>query len=138
MSKLKAKLLKEQNKINQLLKLQKQFPDLQEVTDRWQNIRYSSVHANNLCNKVEIRKSCGCCMGAAIYAYPYIEIDDIRIYSNPARIILGYGNEFTGLPIPSENINLAEYNLGAEAQKIIQDWVKENENNLDYDFEEDE
>ena len=95
MSDLKTKIEKQQSDLKRLEKILEKYPDIREEKDRWEHIRLCSKSANSLANDVEIRHSCGCCEDAALYAYPFIEIDGETIYCDPCRFYIGqknYGN----------------------------------------------
>jgi hypothetical protein len=83
--------------IAKIERLKAEFPDLDSRTDRWGKVRYMASSANAMVNKVEFRRSCGCCQDAALLAMPYVEFEGFRIYSNPHDIIVGQHDDISGV-----------------------------------------
>ena len=86
--KLKNSLMEKTKESQSILDLFIEFPDLQEYHGRWNSFLCSSK-VNLLANQVDFRHSCGCCPDAVLYAMPYIEINNIKIYSIPTQIVIG-------------------------------------------------
>lgn len=64
------------------------FPDLKIHTDRWKTQRYSSASVNGRVTDYEVRRTCGCCIDAPRVAWPYIETEHGRVYSDPPSFYL--------------------------------------------------
>jgi hypothetical protein len=79
-----------QCEIKNLNRIYNYFPDL-EISTINKNEKIYSKMANSKTDKVHIYRSCQCCAEATIYASPYLEIEDFKIYSNPHFFILGDG-----------------------------------------------
>ena len=86
---IKEKLKQQQQNLDTMNKILIQYPDIKENTDRWGNVRFYSSKVNAIADQVSFSHSCGCCLDAWLDAYPYIEIDDIKIYSDPLRFGIG-------------------------------------------------
>jgi hypothetical protein len=81
--------------------LVEKYPDLNVNSDRWGTVRYGSKFVNTIADKIEFRRSCGCCPDAEILALPYVESDLGRIYSVPERFKLGEGSAWGDFVYPS-------------------------------------
>lgn len=93
----KKKLAEAQAELEKIERLRAEFPDLETYTDRWKNTRYMATSANPMVNKVEFRRSCGCCSDAGSIAMPYVEFEGHRVYSNPHYLFIGTCNGYSGV-----------------------------------------
>lgn len=74
---------------NGLERLLSKFPDLEININRWQRVRCSSPSANGFVTRFDIGHNCGCCSDSPLEVWPYLETDDGRVYSKPARFVVG-------------------------------------------------
>lgn len=83
---------------NKMLLLKK-FPDLSEYRGRWESfLQSAAVNSVDKDFGIDYRRSCGCCVGAVVYAMPYITFVGIKVFTNPAQIPIGEGNSWgTGI-----------------------------------------
>lgn len=89
-------ITRNQTYVEKLLTIKKKFPDLKEHVDRWKKVRYCSELANLIVNDCEISYNCGCCSDSPLQVWPYLEIEEIKIYSNPLGIYIGERNYWQG------------------------------------------
>jgi hypothetical protein len=77
------------DRIEAILKL---FPDTVVNKDRFGTIRIEAKSCAKLCDKVELRHSCGCCGDSALLARPFMETAYGRIYCSGIGIGEKYYN----------------------------------------------
>jgi hypothetical protein len=85
---------------NRLTQLKKQFPDLREVTGRWNKVVYASKQANDKVEAFEWRRNCGCCADSPIEVWFYLVTELGRVYSDPPMFFVGEQNPDTYRPEP--------------------------------------
>lgn len=86
---------KNNDEINTLVKLTERFPDLEIHKNRWGEERYSAKSVNKVADKWYYGHSCGCCEDAALEIYFYIEIDGVKIHSNPDKFYIGEKSDYS-------------------------------------------
>jgi len=64
----------------------KEFPDLEEIKDRWGILRLTTKTVNEKAVNFEVRPECDCCNKVTLYALPYIEHEGIRLYSKKVAV----------------------------------------------------
>lgn len=125
MESLKEKLLREQQEVFNKIYLFKLYPDLSEFQGRWESYFQSKIVNLALFDfKIAYRRSCGCCADAVIYAMPYIEVNGIRVYTNPAQIAIGEGLSWGSGISPYESWKYAD--ICNEMKQEIQKYLDEN------------
>ena len=80
------KFERELKEVQAKLNAVKEFPDLEEVKDRWGIIRLATNTVNEKSIEFEVRPACDCCSGVTVYAIPYIEYEGVRLYSKTPAI----------------------------------------------------
>ena len=78
-----------QKHLNKIKELEALFPDLDYAIDRWKNFRLKSSAVNEMANEVAMCHSCGCCADAALLARPYLDVDGMKIYTEPETLFPG-------------------------------------------------
>lgn len=73
---------------DRLERLSQRFPDLTEYRGRWRTVLVAKS-ANAAATGVEVRYSCGCCVDAAVVAWPFVDVDGQRVYSSPTDFKVG-------------------------------------------------
>jgi len=91
---LEKELEEKQIFLNKLKDIKKNYPSLDEYRGRWRTV-YCSKEINGKTDEVQIEKSCGCCVDAALLAKPFKEIEGIKIFSDPVKFTIGWG-EYSG------------------------------------------
>lgn len=86
---LKKTINEAEDEVEQLGILTLLFPDLSVETNRWGTKKFSSKLATSMVSEFDVGFSCSCCDDSALLAYPYIEIEQIRVYSKPSSIYIG-------------------------------------------------
>lgn len=91
--KIDEKIIELKNKLNELKKVKKLFPDTEIHKDRWGHERYSSKSVISKVNMAHFYHSCGCCSDAVLYVGPYFKFEGIEIYieiyTNPENFVIG-------------------------------------------------
>ena len=72
-----------------LVRLYEKYPDMKKYVGRWNKIAYYSRSINEIANEVELRHNCGCCNDSPLEAWPFLQTEDGRVYSDPPRILVG-------------------------------------------------
>lgn len=78
-----------QNELKQIQFLLEIFPDLEVKIDQWKNKYFSATTANLKVEDFYTAHSCGCCSDSPLFAYPYLEINGVRVHSEPERFYIG-------------------------------------------------
>ena len=65
------------------------FPDLKKYVGRWEKIAFYSAAANERATGVDIRHNCGCCEDSPVEAWPYVETEHGKVYTDPPRFVVG-------------------------------------------------
>lgn len=129
---LKDKLESELSSINYTLKLLEEFPDLHEHFNRWKQRRLSSKYANNKVTDVEIRHNCGCCDDSPLEVWPYLNIGNIRVYSDPTVFSVGHKCYWKGdTPNPNWQKQLIDNNIPLSIIDKIQIYFENNDPNYE-------
>lgn len=89
MSELKDRLQLQISMQNKELELTKRFPDLKEHLNRWKHRRLCSKSFNSMTVSAEISHNCGCCSDSPLEVWPYVEVDGIRVFSDPPVFAVG-------------------------------------------------
>lgn len=81
-------------------RLLSRYPDLKRYVGRWNKVAYYSKSVNPIVDKVDIRHNCGCCSDSPLEAWPYVDTEDGKVYSDPPSFFVGnraydYGDEET-------------------------------------------
>ena len=127
-SELTKELEKVTGRVKELERLNYHFPKLEVGFNRYSKVPYyydSSV--NEKPTNVNFRLSCGCCHDAAHYARPYIEVDGIKIYTNPVQIYIGHYDEWNGelFNAPSWEENFEKHGIDISNIKQEIEWYIE-------------
>ena len=86
---LQEQIINNQRELAILHNLKDKFPDIKINVDRWKNQRKFTEKVNSIVDQVEITHNCGCCSDSPLEAYPYVVIDDSKVYSNPPCFTIG-------------------------------------------------
>jgi hypothetical protein len=78
------------SKAERLSRLVSRYPDLKKYVGRWKKIAYYSRSVNGLVDQVDVRHNCGCCSDSPLEAWPYVETEDGRVYSDPPMFNVGH------------------------------------------------
>jgi hypothetical protein len=73
-------------------KAAQEFADLEEVKDKWGVVRLTASFVNEIAVHFEVHHECDCCSGAKVYALPYIDFEDIRLYSS--RLAIAFAKRY--------------------------------------------
>lgn len=121
-------LRKEAARVDREAGLLEKYPDLEEISFRWNKRCLSSKGVNRHVDKVDIRHNCGCCQGSPIEVFPYKNVGDVVIYSKPARFSVGQQNAYGYGERPHEDWQeeLIEAEINPIVIKIIDDWFNAN------------
>jgi hypothetical protein len=76
-----------------LVELLKMFPDLEENTGRFDRVYFSSALVNELAQDFKSGNTCGCCNDPGYYIAPYVKYEEVYIYGNPDRFVIGTYNK---------------------------------------------
>lgn len=137
---LQERLLKQKEEIEKKLELFKIYPDLSEYNGRWQKYLQSKF-INSLTEGFDIdySYSCGCCADAVLYAMPYKQHGEFKVYGNPAQVSIGEKNEYGYGEHPWSNWkeNLRKYSYSEEIINTVEKYLEQNPP-VDYEYEEDE
>lgn len=79
-----------------VMELLKEFPDLEEFGDRWNNIYFKAKSADSKVNQVWFNHNCGCCADSPYQAWPYIEFAGEKIHSSLGCIVVGESDDYEG------------------------------------------
>lgn len=104
------------------------YPDLESSCDRWNHERLFSKSVNPIVDRVDFNHSCGCCSDAPLYAYPYIEVDGIKIHSDPLYIPIGEkGYGYCGdMPYDNWEENFQKRNISEEVIHLVKKHFEDN------------
>jgi hypothetical protein len=121
------RLKQEQEYLKQITALSEEFSDLCESSLRWAKV-LCSEQVNNMAVDVEFRHSCGCCPGAAIYAMPYVDRGEHRVYANPPQMFIGESATFGygEIPEPEWEKEVRSYNVTDAVVKKIKKYFADN------------
>lgn len=72
-----------------LVRLHEKYPDMKKYVGRWNRIAYYSRSVNEIVDEVELRHNCGCCNDSPLEAWPFLQTENGRVYSDPPRIVVG-------------------------------------------------
>jgi hypothetical protein len=122
----KDELLNEIYEINKILKLMFYYPNLKKYRDRWNKEYLICKEINKECNNVDFKYSCSCCDDAVLYAIPYKEINNIKIYSDPAQIFIGNKNSYGSGDIEHKNWKDNFIDFNNKIIETIENHFKEN------------
>lgn len=86
--------LQKQNKmveeeVSILQYLQRLYPDLEVVTNRWHKEYYVSEKVNPIATEYHTWHGCACCVDSPLYCNPYVKEGNITIYAKPLNICIG-------------------------------------------------
>lgn len=89
---------KSMTEAERLSRLMVRYPDLKKHVGRWKKVAFYSKSVNPVVDKVDIRHNCGCCSDSPLEAWPYVDTEDGRVYSDPPMFFVGnrtydYGDE---------------------------------------------
>lgn len=118
----------ELEKANLLQKVLDKYPDLKKHTNRWNKVRYSSASVNGDVTDVEIYHNCGCCNDSPLEVSPFLEIEGMRIYGDPASVMVGEKYEW-GIgdkPWSEWEEKLDEHGFAEVVKKKVQEHFKDN------------
>lgn len=93
--------VKEIETIKGLLKV---LPNFLVGEDRYITNKYYSGTVNGKVSLFEMQYSCTCCDDANIYIFPYIEVEGIKIYTDPTYFCIGQKNPKPSLKFPKKHI----------------------------------
>lgn len=125
--KFQRELAEAQAKCNALV----EFPDLEEIKDKWGQIRLVSEKVNENVATFEVKNECDCCKGATVYALPYKEYQGIRIFSKPYAI--PFGKNYSGKVISMDDWQGEiewDYFIG-ELMDKVEEWLEIHEADID-------
>lgn len=111
-----------------------------EETHRWDKECFCSPRINPIANRWEVRKNCGCCADTIIEAFPYVEENGLKIYTQPSVFVIGQANYGNGI-IPTEKWeeNMAKANISPAIIGDIRSYLEKHEpRDIEDEEEEDE
>lgn len=101
------------------------FPDLEELKDRWGRLYLTSKTVNKNATLFEVRNQCDCCNKVPVYFLPYIQYGPIRIYSRPIEFRFALRHNRT---ILSDNEWDEDLDLNNTLIQNVNIWLDEYEN----------
>ena len=126
----KDELEAKQKELNSMRKISELFPDIKEHRNRWGTIRLTTKDANSKTNQAQICHSCGCCEDAPLQAWPYLEVDGIKVFSDPPYFTVGekipYYYGMGERPYDEWEQKLRDANIPESIISIVQDYFNEN------------
>jgi len=125
---LKDKLNQQIQEAQERLSLSEQFTDLREYRGRWQTYLIAKS-VNPIAEGVDFVHSCGCCDDASLYAMPYVDRKNQRIYSDPCQIVIGEKAGYDALgekPRDTWEETVREHELPDHIIEKIRTFFKEN------------
>jgi len=115
--------------LDKLLELVSIYPDLKKHIDRWDRNRVSTKLVNHLVNDCEIKHSCGCCSDSILEVWPFIEINEIKIYSDPIPFRIGESNSlgYGEIPWNGWQDKMKENNISEKVVQIAEKYLNDNQ-----------
>jgi len=92
LSDLKDSISKAEAELEQIKILALPFPDLVVKSNKWGDKKFTSKMVTSMAVDFDTGYSCSCCIDSPLYAYPFVEFDGNRVYSNPDSIYIGERN----------------------------------------------
>jgi hypothetical protein len=87
----KNKIKTEEN-ILVLEKIKNKFNNVTIQLDRWRKEYVCSPDINSIADNYYTHHDCGCCDDSPLFIFPYIEFENVKIYSDPYKICIGEKN----------------------------------------------
>ena len=141
--KLEDRISKSKEEIKQnekVIKLINIYPDLRIYSNRWNKEYFCSKLVNKIVTDVEFVNACGCCADAPLYAKFYVEIDGIKIYTEPVEVCVGEGSYGGSGYINTETWKdkLEELNINKNVFDKVEKYLEDNKFEPYEDLYEDE
>ena len=124
--------------LNNQKKVIEKYWDISENIDRWSTKRFSTAMINSEVNDVMIKHNCGCCEDSPLEAWPFKEIEGIKVYSKPAYFYIGEKNAYGIGDNPDEDWQalMRKSNIAEPVIKIIQKYFDDNPpTKCEYDYD---
>ena len=104
------------------------YPDIEEHSDRWGTKRLSSPSVNKDTDKVFIKHNCGCCPDSPLEAWPYKNVEGVRVFSKPAYFMVGEKNQwgFGEIEYPNWQEILRKENIPEKVIIQVQEFFNNN------------
>ena len=111
------------NEICDLIELKQKYEDITIETGRWGKLACSSKSVTDIVTDFDLRHNCGCCADSPLEIWPYLTTENGKVYSNPAKFVVGEKSWTTGrdMPYPDWDSKMREHNIPESIIQRIQE-----------------